>query len=409
MGLDPETLVTALVVVCGVIAGLLAVTWTQNRSVPAFGVWTLCFLMCAVAAALVGARDRLPGLLAIDIANALRLLAYGLAWRAARYFTSSKGNWLLALAPAALWAAACWLSPFDDAVRGRILITAPLLAAYAFALAGELWRIAPQRWGIMPLAALLLTIHGLVFVVRFLAALFVPGSVLATDVGIAAPLHPAGLIEMLAAAVVLSFLLLSIGKEAVGNQHREAALLDPLTGVSNRRGFTDEVGRMLARAARNGSSTALVLIDLDRFKSVNDGWGHPTGDRLLKVLTDRMMGIIRAGDVLGRLGGDEFAVALAESRIDQALVLAERLRRAVAEAKIESGRGEVSFTVSIGVASLRGAQSLDALMSEADAALYRAKAGGGNRVEFSIGRRGEHVPESGEVERARRVSAVSAN
>ena len=408
MGLDAGTLVTALVVVCGVIAGLLALTWTQNRSVPAFGVWTLCFLMCAVAAALVGARDRFPGLLAIDIANGLRLLAYGLAWQAARYFTSGKGNWPLALAPAVLWVAACWLSPFDDDVRRRILVTAPLLAAYAFALAGELWRMAPQRWGIMPLAALLLSIHGLVFVVRFLAALFVPGSVLATDVGIAAPLNPAGLIEMLAAAVVLSFLLLSIGKEAIGNQHREAALLDPLTGVSNRRGFTDEVGRMLARAGRNGSSTALVLIDLDRFKSVNDGWGHPTGDRLLKTLTDRMMEIIRAGDVLGRLGGDEFAVALAESRIDQALVLAERLRRAVADAKIESGRGEVKFTVSIGVASLRGAQSLDTLMGEADAALYRAKAGGGNRVEFSIDRRGDDAAVSGEGDMAQRRSTVAA-
>lgn len=398
---------TAIVVVCGVIAGLLALTWTQNRSVPAYGMWTLCFLLCAAAAAVVASRDRFPGLVAIDVANTLRLLAYGLAWQAARRFTNGGQNWPLALAPAVLWLAIWWLSPLDD-MRSRVLVTTPLLAAYAFALAAELWRIAPGRWGLMPLAAMIISVHGMAFVVRFFVALFVPGSVVAIDVGIAAPLHPVGLLEMLSAAVVLSFLLLSIAKETIGNQHRAAALLDPLTGVSNRRGFTDEVGRMLARAGRNGSWTALILIDLDRFKSVNDGWGHPTGDRLLKALTDTMTGVVRAGDVLGRLGGDEFAVALAESRIDQALVLAERLRRAVAALKIESGRSDVSFTVSVGVASLRGEQSLDTLMGEADVALYRAKSGGGNRVEFSIDRRGVEVPESGEGGRAHRMRAVSA-
>ncbi len=399
---------TALVVVCGVITALLALTWVQNRGVPAFGVWTLCFLLCSAAAVFVGLRDRFPGLAGIDIANTLRLLAYGLAWQAARYFGRRKGNWPLAVAPAVLWLAALWLLPFGDDVRLRVLLTAPLVAAYTFALAGELWRIAPERWGIIPFAALILAFHGAFFLWRFVVALFVPGSVVAADVGIAAPLNPFGLLQMLGAAVVLSFLLLSTAKEAIGNQHRAAALLDPLTGVSNRRGFTDEVGRMLARAGRNGSWTALILIDLDRFKAVNDGWGHPTGDRLLKALTDTMTEVIRAGDVLGRLGGDEFAVALAESRIDQALVLAERLRRAVAALKIESGKGEIGFTVSVGVASLRGEQSLDTLMGEADAALYRAKATGGNRVEFSIDRRGDEVPESGEGDRVRRMRAASA-
>jgi len=399
---------TALVVVCGLITALLALTWVQNRGVPAFGVWTLCFLLCSAAAVFVGLRDRFPGLAGIDIANTLRLLAYGLAWQAARYFGRRKGNWPLAVAPAVLWLAALWLLPFGDDVRLRVLLTAPLVAAYTFALAGELWRIAPERWGIIPFAALILAFHGAFFLWRFVVALFVPGSVVAADVGIAAPLNPFGLLQMLGAAVVLSFLLLSTAKEAIGNQHRAAALLDPLTGVSNRRGFTDEVGRMLARAGRNGSWTALILIDLDRFKAVNDGWGHPTGDRLLKALTDTMTEVIRAGDVLGRLGGDEFAVALAESRIDQALVLAERLRRAVAALKIESGKGEIGFTVSVGVASLRGEQSLDTLMGEADAALYRAKATGGNRVEFSIDRRGDEVPESGEGDRVRRMRAASA-
>jgi diguanylate cyclase (GGDEF)-like protein len=396
VGLDAGTLVTALFVVCTVLSGLLALTWAQNRSMPAFGVWTLCFLLCAVSVAVVGARNQLPGFLALDVANALRMLAYGLAWQGARFFTGRKSNWPLTLAPLALWLAAIPL--FDADIRPRILVAAPLVAAYSFAMAGELWRGAPRRWGIAPLATALLTLHGMVFTARFFFALLAPRSA----IGIAAPLHPIGILETLVAAVAFSFLLLSVTKEAIGQQHREAALLDPLTGVSNRRGFADAVGRMLARAGRTGSWTALLLLDLDRFKGLNDSWGHPTGDRLLQALTEATTGALRPGDVLGRLGGDEFAVALADSRIDQALVLAERIRRAVAATKIESAAGEIRFTVSVGVASLRDQDSLGALFGEADAALYRAKERGGNRVEFSIERRSdrEHdAPRRGRIQR----------
>jgi diguanylate cyclase (GGDEF)-like protein len=383
VGLDAGTLITALVVVCSVLAGLLALTWLQNRSVRAFGIWTVCFFLCAIAAAIVGMRDWLPGLLAFDIANVFRLLAFGMAWQAARYFTDGRSNWPLALAPTALWIVAWATILADGDLRQRILITTPLIAAYALSMAGELWRAsAPGRFGVMRLAAALAAIHGIAFAARFFIALRMPESVVSAELGLAAPLHPINILEALAAGVAFAFLLLSITKEAIGEQHREAALLDPLTGVGNRRGFTDEVGRMLSRAERSGAWTALILLDLDRFKAINDSWGHPTGDHLLRVLTETTRRVLRPGDVIGRLGGDEFAIALADSRIDQALVLAERIRRAVAAMRIERVGGEIRFTVSVGVASLREAPSLDLLFGEADAALYRAKARGGNRVEF---------------------------
>ncbi len=405
MGLDAGTLVAALVVVCTVLAGLLALTWKQNRSVPAFGAWMFCFILCAVAAAILGARDRLPVLLAVDIANTFRLLAYGLAWQGARYFTGQKANWPLTLAPSLLWIAAFWLILPNGDVRARILVAAPMAAAYAYAMAAELWRGAPRRWGIMRLAATVAAMQGTVLLARFVFAALMQESSSRADFSIAAPLHPINMLEAIAAAVAFAFLLLSITKEAIGEQHKEAALRDPLTGVSNRRGFSDEVGRILARAARNGSWTALVLIDLDRFKAVNDAWGHPAGDRLLKALTETALAVMRPGDVLGRLGGDEFAIALADSRIDQALVLAERARRAVDAMKIESAGGEIRFTVSIGVASRRGAHSLDSLFSEADAALYRAKASGGNRVEFSSQPRSDGERDTlRDRERVRRVA-----
>ena len=132
-------------------------------------------------------------------------------------------------------------------------------------------------------------------------------------------------------AVALAFLLLSAAKDEIGLKHRDAAFVDPLTGVLNRRGFEAEAERMLLRAARDGSSTALLVLDLDHFKAVNDNWGHPVGDLALRAVAKAVAEELRGGDVIGRLGGEEFVIALAGNRTDQAAVLAEqcgaRLRR----------------------------------------------------------------------------------
>lgn len=383
MGLDGQTLATVLLVVCTVLAGLLALSWLQNRSVPAFGLWTISFALCAIAAGFVVARDALPGLLAIDIANALRFLALGIAWHAARHFAGRRGNWALATGPAALWLGASALSIFGEDLRARMLIASPVVAAFAFAIARELWRALPRSPWIARLAAVLLTVHGTAFAARFAFVVLTAGSALDPSSGIAGPFHPIAILEALVLAVALAFLLLSAAKDEIGLRHREAALVDPLTGVLNRRGFEAEAERMLLRAGRDGTSTALLVLDLDYFKAVNDNWGHPVGDLALRAVANTVSAELRGGDVVGRLGGEEFVIALAGNRTDQAAVLAERVRRAVAALPIRGGEGSIDLTVSIGVAAHRGATSLDKLMAHADAALYRAKAAGRNRVELA--------------------------
>jgi len=376
VNLDSGTLIAALAVVCAVLASLLAITWIQNRAIPAFGIWTFAFSLCAIASVIVGARNWFPGLLALDIANTLRLLAFGVAWQGGRSLGGRKLLWWLAVAPAILWALAC-IFFLGEEIRPRVLLAAPFVAAFSFALALELWRAVPREWGISHLAVAILGVHGAVFAARFMIAVFSPAS---TDpkMGLAAPLHPVNLIETLAVGVAIAFLLFSVTREAIGAEHREQALRDPLTGVRNRRGFAEEVEGILARARRSGNFTALLLIDLDHFKSVNDRFGHQAGDRLLRALTDTATGVSRKGDIVGRLGGDEFALALADADAGLALALAELIRRAVVATRLDDGAG--GFTVSIGVASMRGAESLDELFAEADAALYRAKAQGGNSV-----------------------------
>ncbi len=371
-------------VVCVVVACLLALTWVQNRDALSLGPWIVCFALCAASAAmLVAGRGFIPEfgpeLGSVDVAIVLRFLAFGLAYQATAHFTGRKGSWVLAFAPAVLWLAASLLSLFGDDLRLRVIMGAPLVTAYSFAIAGELLLYrARLPWGAAP-AACFLIFHGLFYLARFLIVLspWTPG--LRASLG--DPLSSAGIMEALVIAIVVGFLLLSTAKEEVLGHYRRAALLDPLTGVNNRRGFDAEAGEMLARAARSGSATALLLLDLDHFKAVNDKWGHMAGDAALRAVAEAVVAELGEEDLLGRLGGEEFAVALPDRRIDQARRVAERIRKRIAALVIRACEVDIRLTVSIGVAGMRHTASLEALLREADAALYRAKSSGRNRVE----------------------------
>jgi diguanylate cyclase (GGDEF)-like protein len=162
---------------------------------------------------------------------------------------------------------------------------------------------------------------------------------------------------------------------------RQAAT-DPLTGIANRRHFVEEAGRIIANARRHGRPCALLEMDLDGLKRVNDTHGHAVGDELLLAFTRTCCAKLREGDVLGRLGGDEFAALLPETALGQAESIAERLRAAFREVELLAGGARVEPSVSVGVvaAGATGALSLEDLLREADRALYEAKRAGRNRV-----------------------------
>jgi diguanylate cyclase (GGDEF)-like protein len=382
VALDVGTLVVAAVVVVAVLSALLALTWIQNRAVGALKIWALSFALCAAAGALWAAPGSLPEFLTLDIANAMRLLAFGLGWRAARQFAGRSGNWTLALAPAVLWLAASQLPSFDADGRLRVVVSSLLIGAYAVATAMELWRGSRSGLRMARPAAVILGIHGAFFLGRAGANLITSSPYLSLT-GEIGSIHPIVIFEALVVALALAFLLVSAAREQLEVQHREASRVDPLTGVANRRGFDAAVERILSEANRDGSFTALLLFDLDYFKAVNDTWGHQFGDHVLQAVAKAIERELSGDAVMARLGGEEFAVALPGSTTERAAVLAERIRRAVAGLDIHHGETSVALTVSIGVAALRAAASLDALFSRADAALYRAKTAGRDRVEFA--------------------------
>ncbi len=162
------------------------------------------------------------------------------------------------------------------------------------------------------------------------------------------------------------------------------AMHDPLTGVFNRRAILDRLAQEISRAKRDGAALSIGMFDLDHFKKINDAFGHQAGDDVLVAFVERVQAGLRGHDCVGRYGGEEFLVIApgSEGRTDEGLY--ERLGAAVAGAPIPTKEGEVSLTVSIGVASGKGCGTVDELLAAADAALYEAKASGRNRVAFAV-------------------------
>jgi diguanylate cyclase (GGDEF)-like protein len=164
------------------------------------------------------------------------------------------------------------------------------------------------------------------------------------------------------------------------------ALYDPLTETLNRRGGFLGMRREMERAARHGTPTTVVLCDLDRFKDVNDTYGHPAGDEVLRVVCARMASVIRPYDILCRYGGEEFLILLPDCEERDAVAIVERCREKLEREPVETDAGSVALTASFGCCSSPWREGLLAedMIAAADAALYRAKRAGRNRVEVAL-------------------------
>ena len=191
-----------------------------------------------------------------------------------------------------------------------------------------------------------------------------------------------GTVFVLATALILMALL-------VGDLLAEADRrlnTDPLSGLLNRRGFEERLAELVAAHEFGGSPLSLVYCDLDRFKEINDTFGHAAGDKVIEgyaaLLRDASSGV----HTIGRIGGEEYAVALAHCNAATAKLFAESVRAAFADAEIEGLPPERRFTASFGVAGLERGETPAQLMERADAALYEAKRAGRNCVRFATPR-----------------------
>jgi len=164
------------------------------------------------------------------------------------------------------------------------------------------------------------------------------------------------------------------------------ARTDVLTGLNNRLAFFEYAKVIDGQARRYDHPYVFAMIDIDHFKSINDTWGHKAGDTALETVSSVISKTLRETDILGRIGGEEFAVMLPETVIQDGELLAERVRLAIEETAIQTLKGEIKLTVSIGIAELdEPDEPLEKVVANADTALYQAKNGGRNKVECYTG------------------------
>jgi diguanylate cyclase (GGDEF)-like protein len=190
--------------------------------------------------------------------------------------------------------------------------------------------------------------------------------------------------EALLFTIAIAFILLAMAKERTEFRHKTEAMIDSLTGIANRRAFLHEGTLLMQRQNVDKRPAAVLLIDLDHFKSINDRFGHAIGDRVLQVFAETASANVKTTDLVGRLGGEEFAAVLYDAGREQALLVAERIRTAFAATAVEVDGRPVKATASIGmVINEDPTFDVSALLAQADHALYHAKERGRNRVEIA--------------------------
>jgi len=377
MQLDIPTLAMVTVFVTALLGALLVFAGFQNRAVRAPMTWGVAFVLCAIGVALVAVRGMVPDWLSIEVANALVLGGIGLIWAGARQFDGHPPRYALVAVAPLIWLVACAAPDIGGNINARTMLVSALAGLLAFGAAHEIWRARaeplPSRW---PTAVTLIA-WGVIMLARVPTSLVMPQPDGAYQLT-ASMFYPLLSFGTLLFSVVIAFLLLNMTKERNELRHMIASMVDPLTGVANRRAFIADAERLGAQASTDGAVLAVMLFDLDHFKAINDRLGHAGGDAVLKDFAATATRTLGPKALFGRIGGEEFGAVLRVRHLGEALAIAERVRRAFDQAGEADG---LMPTVSVGVAlEDESNAALPALMARADRALYLAKARGRNRV-----------------------------
>jgi len=383
MHLDVQTLSVVTVFITALLGALLVFAGLQNRSIRAPMWWGAAHIVNACGLGLLSSEGTAPEFLTNDIANALVLLGYGLIWSGARVFDGRKINPLHVLFAPAVWLALCRIPAFAASPSLEVVVVSTMLAVLAVRAAEELWRGRDEplmsRWP----SVIVLLAYAAVLLAR------VPATLLSHSFegdplmrGLSFALLAFGTLLF---TVVMAFLQLNMTKERTELKHKINSLVDPLSGVANRRAFLDGAAGLLAQQEYNHEPLAVLLFDLDRFKQINDQLGHAVGDAVLQnfaaTATDTL-----GGDVLfARIGGEEFASCLPVGDVDEAYAIADRVRRNFATAAVRFRNEHLTPSVSVGVTlGCDPTATVTDLLAIVDRALYRAKELGRNRVETEM-------------------------
>ncbi len=380
MHMDLPTLMAAGSFVAAVSGIFLVFAAMQTKDSAAMLWWAGANLTLAAAIPLIASGNLSPGRPSVMVAVALLNMSPALIWASARACNGFKVDLGVVGSGAVIWLAAYTIPAVRETAEVYVTLNLAIAATFLFASAFEFWRGRNDRLtGRGPLIVLL-TLHG-IFAASGAAAAAVGAM---TPVGSTALIAWVGFVhfETLAFIVGTSIFTVAIAREKQELVHKINANTDSLTGLSNRRAFYEDAGRILNAARDTGISVSVILFDLDSFKAINDTYGHGPGDDVLRRFGQTSKKMLRSSDLIGRIGGEEFAVMLPGAGMEAAYLVAERTRVAFTTAC--AGIGTFTVTLSAGVAKATTDSTVDSLLKAADDALYRAKSNGRNRVEVAV-------------------------
>jgi diguanylate cyclase (GGDEF)-like protein len=380
MTLDTSTLYLIATMMAAMLGAML-LFFGRQENIAALKWWGTAYLLGAASVALwtlaqnMLASHPLAGMVSLAL-TAVGFIACGMVWNASRVFHGRSPTLPGLVLGAIAWIAAVMtLQPESSALR--MTIGAGIVAIYAALTASELWterrRTLQKRWP----AIVVPVLHGLVLMMPIVLGDFLRPEQVAFANSIWMTIFS---IELVLYAVGTVFVIFMLVSDRAVTAHKTAASMDPLTGMLNRRGFSEACARVIEREANAGRPVTVLIFDIDHFKSINDRFGHPAGDEILKLFATIVLNSLRISDLSGRIGGEEFA-ALLPCALEEGVLAAERVREGFATSGIVVDEGPVDTTVSIGVAGGPAGTELEVLLASADTALYQAKRGGRNRVE----------------------------
>lgn len=382
MNLDPRTLLFALIVTnaMAMLSLLVAIVGNRDGKQDGMGKWATAMLLETLTWVLIAARGNIPDVYTIVLANLLKAGSHALVLAAVFEFQRRRAPVWQYIVPVAL--ATLMSALLIDDLRGRF-VWGGLIFGFQVILIGRALITDPETrvgraWRLLFVGVVLLL---LVLALRAAVALFGQGDLAQPQTSITPhPVQIFAFLAIMATALLGTFGFLLMVKERTDREILHLAMTDSLTRVPNRRALIEQAEHVLAR--RSGLPLALLMIDVDHFKRINDSHGHPTGDEVLRKVAELLVGRLRGQDILGRYGGEEFCVIAPDTHGEGAHRLAESLRETVAATTLGTEQGDLRVTVSVGYALCPAAsdRSLKRLLEEADRALYAAKQAGRDRV-----------------------------
>src|ERR1700730_8279764 len=318
MNLDVNTLFLVTIYVEAILGLLLLFAWVQNTAIYAVAWGGFADLLRAASIMLFGKYGSVSDLISIDLANAILFTAFAVTWTGARVCTHCAPQWILLFAGAALWLVLYRIPAIQNSWDLRMLLASGIITAYTWATAYEFWRGRSEplvsRWP----AIFMFFAHGALYLLRtpFGAMLAPVNNQVFASVWITVLSF-----EALLFTIAIAFILLAMAKERTEYRHKTDSLIDPLTGIANRRAFLQDAEVQLKRQMTEPPTMAVLLLDLDHLKSINDRFGHPIGDRVLQMFAEVGSGCMRRYDIFGRLGGEEFAALRVGPTADRQLAV----------------------------------------------------------------------------------------